>query len=278
MNAASSTFRTRLVETEIREPVPSSQMSRPLFHSDSEEEEDPLGQSSKPNFFGDSDDEDEEMQPEPEPISAPQKRAREEQDEDDVIEEIPPPSASWRARSPPKDVSSSSAAPSPDVIDEDDEIEESSPPHQARSSPPSKRRRISPPTSAPVNPTPSSPPKQHDSSSIIKSPYLGEMIIAEAWATTTGKSLLVVGDAVHIHKELRDEPAKNTSKDASKPTKGKQMKLTTMMKKAPPKPSKKQVEGAIVRFSNSKGQGPSTISLPGDLFPTLISIRNWSIT
>ncbi|KIO28801.1 hypothetical protein M407DRAFT_229387 [Tulasnella calospora MUT 4182] len=193
------------------------------------------------------------MQAEPDPVPAPQKRAREEQEEDDVIEEIPPPSASWRARSPSKDVSSSSAAPSPDVIDEDDEIEESSPP-PARSSPPSKRRRISPPTSAPVHPTPSSPSKQHGSSSVTKAPYLGEMIIAEAWATTTGKSLLDVGDAVHIHKELKDDPPKNTAKDTSKPTKGRQMKLTTIMKKAPPKPSKKLVEGAIVRFSNSKGQ------------------------
>ncbi|KAG8924089.1 DNA helicase rad5 [Tulasnella sp. 417] len=239
-----------------RNPRPqlASQMSRPLFHADSEEEEeDPLGQSSKPNFFGDSDDEDEEMQPEPDPVSAPQKRAREELDEDDVIEEIPPPSASWRARSPPKDGSSSSAVSSPNAIDEDDEIEEESPP-AARSSPPSKKRRISPPTSVPVLPAPGSSSKQDVDSTVTKAPYLGEMIIAEAWATTTGKSLLANGDAVHIHKELKDEPSKNTSKDASKSTKGKQMKLTSMMKKAPPKPAKKQVEGAIVRFSNSRGQ------------------------
>ncbi|KAG8950664.1 DNA helicase rad5 [Tulasnella sp. 424] len=229
-------------------------MSRPLFHSDSEEEEeeeDPLGQSSKPNFFGDSENEDDEMRAEPYEVLAPQKRAREEED-DEIIEEIPPPSASWKARSPPKDASSSSAASSPDAVDEDDEIEESSPP-PARSSPPSKRRRISPP-SAPAHLTSSSPPGPNGGSAITKPPYLGEMIIAEAWATTTGKSLLAVGDSVHIHKELKDEPVKNTSKDASKATKGKQMKLTAMMKKAPAKPSKKQAEGAIVRFSNGKGQ------------------------
>lgn len=276
MNAASSSFLTRLVEIEIRDPNKQPhrfQMSRPLFHSDSEEEEeeeeeeDPLGQSSKPNFFGDSDDEDQEMQAEPDEVPVPQKRAREEED-DEIIEEIPPPSASWKAKPPPKDASSSSAASSPDAIDEDDEIEESSPPPTrssppskrrripTRSSPPSKRRRISPP-SAPAHLTSSSPPRQNDGSVITKPPYLGEMIIAEAWATTTGKSLLAVGDSVHIHKELKDEPVKNTSKDAAKATKGKQMKLTAMMKKAPAKPSKKQAEGAIVRFSNGKGQGTS---------------------
>lgn len=228
----------------------------PLFLQDSGDERESV---LKPNFFGDSD---EEM--ELEPTSPAVLTERPVSDEEDVIEERI--SRQWRDASPAQPKSSSSNYNSPIEINDSDEEEQyrrpHSPPTREASPSPLKKRRVSPEASAD---TASSLPTGdlHDAveppSPTSLSTYLGEMIVADAWATCSGKGLLSAGERVTIHMELADED-KQSKKKAEKATaskgKSKQLTLTLMMKKDPPKAAgKAKGDNFIVRFSNEQGQG-----------------------
>ncbi len=188
---------------------------------------------SKPNFFADSD---EEMGEE----SSLVKRKRDESE----------PIQRWATRSPARSASSPSINLSTHESDDDFEIEiiDAMPLKQQPSSPPLKKRRLSLETL-------DDPIKFHvaDQTS-YKSTYVGEMIVPDAWATTSGRNLLENGDFVRIQCEAEESHNKSKAKAKSKKDSGKQMTLTSMMKNKAP-PVKKSDNNLIVRIINEKGQG-----------------------
>lgn len=190
--------------------------------------------ASKPNFFADSD---EEMEEEPSLV----KRKRDESE----------PIQRWATRSPARSASSLSMGVSTHDSDDDFEIEiiDSMPLKQQISPPPLKKRRLS-------HERLDDAIKFHIADQTShKSTYVGEMIVPDAWATTSGQNLLENGDFVRIQCEAEEGDNKLKAKAKSKKDSGKQMTLTSMMKKKAPLPVKKSDNNLIVRFINEKGQG-----------------------
>ncbi|KAG8904180.1 DNA helicase rad5 [Tulasnella sp. 403] len=117
--------------------------------------------------------------------------------------------------------------------------------------PPAKKRRLPSSSSVHIN-----VPSDLSGSAVGTSPrtwYLGEMVVADAWATTNG-SRLCAGDTVHIYRECPSDRATPSHTRGSK-VKRKDAKLTSLMRKQLPKPSKSAAEkNTIVRFSNCEHQ------------------------
>lgn len=114
-----------------------------------------------------------------------------------------------------------------------------SPSHSdSESAPPAKRRRVS---SLPEALSPR---------------YMGEFLIPNAWSTVSGKGYIKIDEIVRIERD-QDQPSASNKKTGNNKKKDgkKQMTLSAMLQKQPPKTKQKQDN--IVRLVNSRGFGTS---------------------
>ena len=131
------------------------------------------------------------------------------------------------------------------------------------------------------NPDSSPPQKKHRKSLMPQadtlighSPaYFGEFLVPNAWSTVSGNGYVKQEEEIYVRREQEDcesTPAKSKLKGSSKkPTKMKQVTLSSMLKKQPQKATKKKID-TIVRLVNKNRTGafPYELTMSATYNPT----------
>lgn len=120
--------------------------------------------------------------------------------------------------------------------------------------PPVKKRRLSPKNVSP-------------SSQAFPPTYIGEVLIPDAWSTTSGKGIIKPNDSILVQRDEPNIPKAGLSKpptNGKKPGGKKQMSLPNMFKSQAPKNFQKKKTDTIVRLLSERGIGSYKFaSFPG---------------
>ncbi|TFK41996.1 DNA repair protein RAD5 [Crucibulum laeve] len=111
---------------------------------------------------------------------------------------------------------------------------------------PTKKRRLSPP-----------PTEASSVASSFQPSYIGEVLVANAWSTISGRGYVKPNEQIQVLREEQEQPKAGSSKSAVNTKKKgdgkKQISLTSMLKPQPPKNFQKKKGDTIVRLLTSRG-------------------------